>query len=180
MNPHEILTPAEIDRFTTKLVRVPSGCLEFTGQRNNHGYGRFEVTRGRIRRGRGGKSRRLRILAHRLAYALTAPLADDQKLLHSCDNPPCCDPTHLTPGTQTQNMRDAAARGRADISGLLDHLAERRQWPLDRVARGRKRCPACETEKNLDDFHRNAAAPDGRQAYCRPCRSTANVGQVAS
>jgi hypothetical protein len=31
---------------------------------------------------------------------------------HSCDNPPCCNPSHLLEGTQLDNMGDAASRGR--------------------------------------------------------------------
>ena len=32
---------------------------------------------------------------------------------HSCDNPKCCNPIHLEPGTQTDNMQDMFRRGRA-------------------------------------------------------------------
>lgn len=32
-----------------------------------------------------------------------------------------------------------------------------------------KRCPICEVTKPVDDFHRNTATPDRRQAYCKPC-----------
>jgi hypothetical protein len=31
---------------------------------------------------------------------------------HSCDNPPCCNPTHLFEGSTLDNIRDAAAKGR--------------------------------------------------------------------
>lgn len=32
--------------------------------------------------------------------------------LHSCDNPPCCEPSHLRWGSKADNMADAKARGR--------------------------------------------------------------------
>lgn len=67
------------------------------------GYGRAWV---------GGKI----VRAHRLALAL----AEGRRSLphakmfacHSCDNPVCCNPSHLRWGTQADNMADASRRGR--------------------------------------------------------------------
>ena len=33
-------------------------------------------------------------------------------VLHHCDNPPCCNPEHLTIGTHGENIRDAKSKGR--------------------------------------------------------------------
>ena len=33
-------------------------------------------------------------------------------VMHSCDNPPCCNPKHLESGTLRQNAQDCVARGR--------------------------------------------------------------------
>jgi hypothetical protein len=50
-------------------------------------------------------------LAHRIAYMLTygtmPPL-----LMHSCDNPPCCNPAHLRPGSHKTNALERKERGR--------------------------------------------------------------------
>lgn len=52
-------------------------------------------------------------LAHRLIYRLATGRAPSLHVLHSCDNPPCCNPSHLREGTQADNMRDMSERGRA-------------------------------------------------------------------
>ena len=33
-------------------------------------------------------------------------------ICHSCDNPRCCNPSHLWEGTRQQNLKDAANKGR--------------------------------------------------------------------
>lgn len=57
-----------------------------------------------------GKSLR----AHRVALSLETgePTDSDLCALHSCDNPSCCNPSHLRWGTHTENMQDAVLRKR--------------------------------------------------------------------
>jgi hypothetical protein len=33
-------------------------------------------------------------------------------IIHSCDNPPCCNPAHLRPGSAQDNATDREAHGR--------------------------------------------------------------------
>jgi hypothetical protein len=76
----------------------PQSCWPWTGYRDKDGYGTY--TKGRR--------------AHRLACAAEhgPPPFAGARALHSCDNPPCCNPAHLKWGTQKQNVADCIARGR--------------------------------------------------------------------
>jgi hypothetical protein len=79
----------------------PNACWPWIGYIEPYGYGRVVIA---------GK----RYLAHRAAYEhFVGPILPGFDLLHSCDNPPCCNPKHLTPGMHIHNMREMAQRGRA-------------------------------------------------------------------
>lgn len=53
--------------------------------------------------------------AHRIAYILTkGPISPALGVLHSCDNGPCCNPAHLWPGTQVDNVQDCVVKGRGN------------------------------------------------------------------
>lgn len=93
--------PSDDERFEANVRRTET-CWEWTGTRNDYGYGMFSV---------GGVARR----AHRLAWerANAAEVPEGMCVLHRCDNPPCVNPDHLWLGTRGDNNRDCAAKGRA-------------------------------------------------------------------
>ncbi len=51
--------------------------------------------------------------AHRWAYRhFIGPIPDGKIVMHSCDQPRCVYPGHLSVATQTENMMDAVRKGR--------------------------------------------------------------------
>lgn len=90
-------------RFWPKVDRSggPAACWPWTAGRNPDGYGNFWM-RGRIDK------------AHRTAWTLAVgEIPKGLHVLHSCDNPPCCNPAHLWLGTIADNSADKRAKGRA-------------------------------------------------------------------
>ena len=52
---------------------------------------------------------------HRVAWEChhAQPIPEGFILLHSCDNPRCCNPNHLVLGTHKDNTHDMMSKGRA-------------------------------------------------------------------
>lgn len=53
------------------------------------------------------------VRANRFSYTIfNGQIPDGLYVLHKCDNPRCCNPSHLEVGTQLENMRQCKRRGR--------------------------------------------------------------------
>lgn len=79
-------------------------CWLWMGSSLPKGYGRFYAN---------GKMN----YAHRFAYETwVGQIPDGHFICHHCDNPSCCNPDHLFAGTQKDNMRDCAEKGRVHIT----------------------------------------------------------------
>lgn len=78
--------------------------------------------------------------AHRVAFYLAnnRPQTNGLCVLHSCDNPACCNPRHLSEGSHSQNMIEAYARGRRKPnvpSGETHHRALLTEQQVEAVRR---------------------------------------------
>lgn len=77
-------------------------CWPWMGAVHYKGYGEFGPSKVMPER-----------KAHRIAYTLSVgPIESGKVLMHSCDNPRCCNPAHLSPGTSRENTRDSVRKGR--------------------------------------------------------------------
>lgn len=98
------LTAADAVRFWAKVRKAgPDECWLWAASlfgRPTARYGQFVA---------GGKH----LYAHRVAWELAngRPVGG-AVVMHSCDVHRCCNPNHLSIGTQADNLRDASQKGR--------------------------------------------------------------------
>lgn len=93
-----------IDIFNSIDFGAPDECWEWQRGKDGRGYGAF-------REPNAGMT-----YAHRWVLGLRP--GDFGLALHTCDNPPCCNPNHLYCGTSKDNTRDMMRRGRSGYGVL--------------------------------------------------------------
>lgn len=142
-------TPEE--RFWSHVEKT-DGCWHWLAYRDRRDYGRFMVAAGKP------------MLAHRFSYLLAyGELPDDLHVCHHCDTPSCVRPDHLFLGTDADNLRDMARKGRAANQNTYKTHCKRGH-PLAgenmvRDHRGRRACRTCRAaaDKERKRRLRNAA-----------------------
>lgn len=92
-------TEKQISRFWSSVAKTDT-CWEWQKYCNPNGYGITSFATKLY-------------AAHRVAYFLTTGIDPGELFCcHTCDNPKCCNPSHIFLGTQKDNMRDMATKGR--------------------------------------------------------------------
>jgi len=95
-------------RFWLKVDKKSEDeCWPWIGQRLKSGYGRISL--GAKKEGSEG--------AHRVSWILAnkQKIPDQMFVMHSCDNPSCVNPKHLSIGTPKQNHDDMVKKGRKRV-----------------------------------------------------------------
>lgn len=91
------------ERFWNKVdKRGDDECWPWLGSLSRRGYGQATVSNGKNR------------VATKVAWELfhKKPWPEGKLACHTCDNPPCVNPKHIWPGTMSENIQDASAKGR--------------------------------------------------------------------
>jgi hypothetical protein len=98
--------PERFEReFWKKYEVKENGCWEWTALRSKLGYGRVCLWL--------GSKKHKYTSAHRVAWQLkNGEIPDGLFVCHSCDNPPCMNPSHLFLGTPKDNAQDSVRKGR--------------------------------------------------------------------
>lgn len=99
----------DLERFWSKvsITANPNKCWNWTA--NGQRYGSFKIGAGEYK-------------SNRIAYFLHHNI-DPMFLsvIHSCDNPKCCNPAHLSLGTHDDNMKDMVNKGRGNPRGIKNN-----------------------------------------------------------
>ena len=131
-------------------MRGPDECWPYLGRIDRFGYGRLSQS----------------ALAHRKAFQVANPDINirGKTICHSCDNPACCNPSHLWCGTQAENLKDMSIKGRARGQSkshcVHGHAFDEVNTLIRALGVRRRQCRQCANNaaKRSQARHRSAAS----------------------
>lgn len=146
------VTQAE-DAFWAKVdVRGDAECWPWLGGKHPQGYGRAHSN---------GRMRPAAQIAWELSNGTAFPAG--KLACHTCDNPPCVNPAHIWPGTQSENLKDCVAKGRHRSIPQAHCQRGHEMSGGNRVpATGGFRCRACERDNTRERTRRYRARLKGQ------------------
>lgn len=128
-----------IDRLADKFVFSPSGCWDWTANKQRTGYGHITIDKKAC-------------LAHRVMYEfLIGPIPDGLTLDHLCRNTSCVNPKHLEPVTLRENL--LRGNGFGGVNARKTHCARGHEYSEanTRIRNGTWRfCRACDAEDHRE------------------------------
>lgn len=118
------------DRFWAKVTKgEPRACWPWSGAKKPKGYGNVRINKRYL-------------ITHRVAWELSnGPIPAGMHVLHSCDNPACCNPSHLMLGTAMANFVDMDRKGRCRANhdnrrfGMENHNGKLTADQVDEIRR---------------------------------------------
>jgi hypothetical protein len=131
------MTADQIRRFWN-FVDSSSGadtCWPWIGTRHGGGYGQFSISWWIFK-------------SHRISHWLCTgeqPIV----VMHKCDYPPCCNPSHLSSGTYKLNSQDSVKKGRNITPNLCGEKAWNHKLTNEQIKEIRDRRAAGEKLKSI-------------------------------
>ena len=136
-----MFTEKEKIEFWSKVnIKSENDCWEWKLSLFKNGYGQVTI-------------KQKKYYAHRVAYIIAHGEITKPVIMHSCDNPICCNPNHLSQGTQKENLSGAIERNRIKKGkdnpcfGRVQSEEERRKKSLSTIGKSK----SLETRKRMSE-----------------------------
>lgn len=165
---------SKADLFWQKVsVGRADECWPWNGPRWKGGYGRFQIGLGYP------KSKTM--VASRVAWLLTnGVFHEGMQVCHKCDNPICVNPNHLFIGTQTDNLRDCAAKKRS-VNSAKTHCPRGHEYSPENTfyqANGTQRaCRLCLKIRSEERNRRQRALASHKTVCTKSATSMSCTGE---